>query len=112
VEAEEFSWRRSGPAYAGDFGAAVNGHWSPLYPVILATFIAAFQSDSFLEFSIVRGVDFIIFLTTISAFQAFLTRLANHCYGKVNGASEFHYLLSRPQLFLIGYVLLAWGASV
>src|SRR5262245_1876225 len=94
---------------AGDLGAAVNGHWSPLYPAILATFIDPFQSTTFLEFSIVRGVNFLIFLVAIVTFHAFLTRLLNLCYGELNAESRAGYLLSRSQFFLIGYAVLAWS---
>src|SRR5580704_656870 len=50
----------------GDLQHAVNGHWSPLYPAVLAVFIGPFQSNSLLEFSVVRGVNFLIFLATIA----------------------------------------------
>src|SRR6478672_12033000 len=46
---------------SGDFSSAVSGHFSPLYPIILAAFIWPFQTDSLLEFSAVRVANFLIF---------------------------------------------------
>ena len=72
----------------GNLQHAVNGHWSPLYPTILAIFIWPFQSNSLLEFSMVRGVNFLIFVTTIALFQMFLSRLLDHYYGRVGTTPE------------------------
>jgi hypothetical protein len=93
----------------GDLQHAVNGQWSPLYPAVLAAFIRPFQSDSLLEFSVIRAVNFLIMLTTIALFHAFLTRLLDHCYERPDTLPESSPLLSRAQFSIVAYALLAWG---
>jgi len=94
---------------AGDLQHAVNGQWSPLYPILLAPFIGPFQTNAFVEFSMVRGVNFLIFLATIALFHSLLIRLLAHCYGKAGAASAPFPLLSRSQFTIAAYALLAWG---
>jgi hypothetical protein len=93
----------------GDLQHAVNGQWSPLYPAMLALFIGPFQSNSFFEFSMVRGLSFLIFLGTVALFHSFLVRFLGHCCGKVSAATAPAPLLSRRQFTIAAYALLAWG---
>jgi hypothetical protein len=92
----------------GDFQHAINGQWSPLYPIVLAVFIGPFQSDSFLEFSAVRGLNFLIFLGTVALFHLFLAKFLRRFYGETSVAPESS-LLSKWQFFFVGYGLLAWS---
>jgi hypothetical protein len=93
----------------GDIQAAVNGQWSPLYPAVLAVFIRPFQSNSFFEFSMVRGVNFLIFVTTMALFHAFLIRLLDHCYERIGATPESSPLFPRSQFSIVAYALFAWG---
>jgi hypothetical protein len=93
----------------GDLQQAANGQWSPLYPAVLAVFIRPFQSDSLLEFSMVRGVNFLIFVATIALFHMFLIRFLDHCDERPGARPESSPLFSRSQFSIAGYILLAWG---
>jgi hypothetical protein len=93
----------------GDLQYAVNGQWSPLYPVVLAVFIQPFQSDSLLEFSMIRGVNFLIFVTTVALFHLFLNRFLDLCYGRFGATPESSPLFSRLQFSIVAYALLAWA---
>jgi hypothetical protein len=93
----------------GDFGYAVNGHFSPLYPVILALFIWPFQFDSLLEFSVVRAINFLIFIFTILAFQAFLSRFLDHYRRQFGFTSDSSPALSSNQFTVVAYIILAWS---
>jgi hypothetical protein len=93
----------------GDLQQAVNGQWSPLYPAVLSVFIRAFQSNPRLEFSMVRGANFLIFVATIVLFRIFLTRCLDHYYERIDAAPESSPLFSRLQFSIVGYVLFAWG---
>jgi hypothetical protein len=92
-----------------DLQYAINGQWNPLYPAVLAVFIGPFQSDSLLEFSIIRGVNFLIFATTIALFHVFITRFFDFYYQRAGAAPESLSLYSRSQFSIVAYVLLAWG---
>ncbi len=93
----------------GDIHHAVNGQWSPLYPAVLAVFIRPFQSDSLLEFSMIRGANFLIFVTTLALFHLFLTRFLHLCYERFGATTESSPLFSRSQFSIVAYALLAWG---
>ena len=93
----------------GDLRAAVNGHWSPLYPAILAVAIRWFEPNSFVEFSIARGVNFLIFLGTLWLFHIFLMRFLDHCYEKVGFSSQSRPAFSRSLFAILAYGLFAWG---
>jgi hypothetical protein len=93
----------------GDIQHAVNGQWSPLYPAVLAIFIRPFQSDSPLEFSMIRGANFLIFVTTLALFHLFLTRFLRLCYERFGATTESSPLFSRSQFSIVAYALLAWG---
>lgn len=93
----------------GDIQHAVNGQWSPLYPAVLAVFIRPFQSDSLLEFSMIRGANFLIFVTTLALFHLFLTRFLRLCYDRFGATTESSPLFSRSQFSIVAYALLAWG---
>jgi hypothetical protein len=94
---------------SGDILQAVNGQWSPLYPVLLAIFIKPFQSDSLLEFSMIRGVNFLIFLATLTLFYLFLNRLVDVYYKRFGATTESLPLFSRSQFSVVAYGFLAWG---
>jgi hypothetical protein len=57
----------------GDFWSAVNGHYGPLYPILVAVVTSPFQSDTGLEFTAVRVLNFLIFVITLGTFQIFFS---------------------------------------
>jgi hypothetical protein len=64
-EADSVSYMDMAKGVAGGQpGAAINGYWSPLYPLILSLFIHFAEPDMTKEFAIVRVVNFLIFLVT------------------------------------------------
>lgn len=93
----------------GDLQQAVNGQWSPLYPIVLAVFIKPFQSDSVLEFSMIRGANFLIFVGTLALFQLFLTRFLDLYFKRLGPTTESSPLFSRSQFTIVACALLAWG---
>jgi hypothetical protein len=93
----------------GDFDYAVNGHFSPLYPAILALFIRPFQSNSVLEFSAVRATNFLIFVISIGLFHFFLNRFLDQFYRKFGPTPDSSPPLTRAQFTIVGYILFAWA---
>jgi hypothetical protein len=94
---------------SGDLDYAINGHFSPLYPAILAIFIRPFQSDALLEFSAVRVINFLIFATTMVLFQIFLFRFLGQYDRRFGPTPDSSPLMSRYQFTLVSYVILAWS---
>lgn len=94
---------------SGDFSSAVSGHFSPLYPIILAAFIWPFQTDSLLEFSAVRVANFLIFGVALLVFYLFLKKFRSIYFRQFAPVSDFKPLLSPLQFTIIAYTLFAWG---
>jgi hypothetical protein len=93
----------------GDPSYAVNGHFSPLYPIVLSLFIWPFQSDSFVEFCAVRAVNFLIFVGVIFIFRAFLARFFDQYYRHFGSTTNLEHSLSRSHFTAIAFIILAWG---
>jgi hypothetical protein len=93
---------------AGDYTAVVNGHWSPLYPVILAVFIRPFQSDSTGEFAAVRVVDFLIFAVALACFYQFVGIFFESYYKRYERRQGRLPLLSETQFHILAYALFLW----
>jgi hypothetical protein len=60
---------------AGRFMDAVNPHWSPGYPYLLALWLSPFSSGSAWESTAVHVLNGILFLGALAAFEFFLTEL-------------------------------------
>jgi len=56
----------------GDFHAALNSLWSPLYPWLIAAIFAVARPDPFSEFASVHFLNFLIYLASIAAFLFFI----------------------------------------
>ena len=93
----------------GDFWSAVNGHYGPLYPILVAVVTSPFQSDTGLEFTAVRVLNFLIFVITLGTFQIFLTRFLDLYFGELSAESESAPPMSRSQFALIAYAIFSWG---
>jgi hypothetical protein len=63
-------------AYArGDYAAAVNSYWSPLYSWILGAALAVLRPSPYWECAAVHAVNFGIFLVALAGFEFLLTEL-------------------------------------
>ncbi len=68
-----------GDAYLrGDWNAAINGLWSPLYSWILALAMLLFKPSIYWEFPLVHVVNFVIYLVALASFQFFLHELVRY----------------------------------
>jgi len=54
---------------AGNWSAAANAYWSPLYPWLLAAALAALRPAPYWEFAVVHLVNFAIYLGALAAFD-------------------------------------------
>ena len=64
---------------AGNFDFAVNGHFSPLYPALLALSLRLVPSSAIAEFWVVRGVNVLIFVGALALFHVFMSRFLERC---------------------------------
>ncbi len=61
--------------WRGDWHAALNGLWSPLYGVLLGGVLRVVRPGLFWEFPVVHAVNFAIYAAALFCFDAFLRRL-------------------------------------
>jgi hypothetical protein len=62
----------AGACARGDWSAALNPYWSPLYPWLLGAALAVLRPDAYWECAVVHGVNLAIFLAALAAFEALL----------------------------------------
>lgn len=62
----------------GDWNAAINAYWSPLYSWLLAVLNLILQPSSYWEFPLVKLANFLIYLGALGTFEFFLRELLAH----------------------------------
>ena len=50
---------------------AINGHWSPGYPVLISLFLRLFRPNAYWEFPLVHAINLLIFAGTLACFQMY-----------------------------------------
>jgi hypothetical protein len=58
-----------------DWNNALNAYWSPLYSWLLASLQWAFRAPPYWESTLLHGLNFLIFVCSLAAFEFFFTRL-------------------------------------
>jgi hypothetical protein len=112
---------------SGQFGALINGYWSPGYPAIVSVALRIFRPVPQYEFQIVHLVNFCIFLGVFGAFEFFfkswmrslVSSMAAETEKILTAFSFFIFLwsvceyegvgLNTPDLTVCGIVFLAAG---
>lgn len=94
----------------GDWGAALNAYWSPLYPCLLALALGILKPDARLEFPVVHLVNFFVFALTLAAFHFFLTGLIRFLRARQASGERPVVTLSDSSWLLLGYALFLWSA--
>lgn len=59
----------------GDWAAAVNAHWSPLYPWILGVALFLSKPSAYWEFPVVHAVGFAVYVATLGCFRFLMSEL-------------------------------------
>jgi len=96
----------------GNWRAAVNGYWSPLYPCLLAAGRLLFRPSAYWEFAVVHLVNFFIFLGAAAAFQFFLSSLVGYVRRRNQAAETSQAAKPLPEwaLLSLGYSLFLWSS--
>ncbi|MEO8592837.1 MAG: hypothetical protein ABI759_05920 [Candidatus Solibacter sp.] len=84
----------------GDWSGAVNGYWSPLYPLLLAVGRSIITPAPQSEFAVLHLVNFAIYLFALTAFE-FLLRSILACRGRFRKLPDWLLLIA-------GYCLFCW----
>jgi len=103
------SYLEVGDAYLrGDWRAAVNGYWSPLYSLALATAkLVASRRNPVDDFLLAHGVMVLIFAGTFACFERFLARLLRFREQTTGGEAG---PAPKRALLLIAYAAFLWSS--
>lgn len=92
----------------GDFAAALNSYWSPLYSWVIALFFFVLRPDSYWEFPVLHLVNFIIYAFALLCYEVFLKQLSE--YRRDSGCDavpdDALWLVAYP-LFLLTFTALS-----
>jgi hypothetical protein len=99
-----------GDAYLrGDWDAAINGVWSPIYGVLIAAVVRISDASMWWEFPTVQITNFAIYILALLSFEFFWTRLTLRYYG--DRADREGCILFPPAVWLaLGYSLFIWSS--
>jgi hypothetical protein len=103
------SYLEVGEAYLrGDWSAAINGYWSPLYSWVLVGVMALFETPPQGDFAMMHLVDFLIFLCSLACFHFYLIGLIRYQGSKAPAISGDP--LPDGIWIVLGYTLFLWSA--
>jgi 4-amino-4-deoxy-L-arabinose transferase-like glycosyltransferase len=83
----------------GQWMAAINGYWSPLYPLVLALALVLAKPAACYEFAIVHAANFVVYLFALASFDFLIQRLVL----RTRRAQPAWLLLAA------GYAVAVWG---
>ncbi len=88
-----------------DWGMAINGYWSPLYPLLLGLTLRIAKPSAYFQFTVVHLVNFAIYAFAFACFDFFLSSLlADRALNDGGGPS---HELPRWLFFALGYLAFA-----
>lgn len=93
----------------GDWPHAINGHWSPLYPWVLALAFAVVRPEARWAFPLVHAVNVGLFLTALAAFDFFLRQVLIYRTTASPDRSEGRPV-SDLVLVAVGYLIFIWSS--
>jgi len=116
-----FIWP-DGPSYldiadnylSGNWDAAINACWSPLYSWILGAALFVFQPSPYQELLLVKSVNFTIYLLTLVSFDFFLSQLMVYAKNHQKLKEGKSALFEKPDWMWIsiGYTIFIWSSVV
>ena len=93
-----------------DLAAAVNGHWAPLYPIVLGFVDALLDPSAAWEFQVVQLANFLVYLLALGALNLLLLELIgrdrrlSERQGRQAGVPVWAYLV-------IGHAMFVWATT-
>ncbi|HEY3455136.1 MAG TPA: hypothetical protein VGK64_11080 [Bryobacteraceae bacterium] len=101
----------------GDWSAAINGYWSPLYPLLLAAGLWIVKPAPMHEFALVHATNWLIFVGAFAGFDFFLRRIASSWVTRIAGYSVAIWALLElvttagvsPDMLVAAFVFWAMG---
>jgi len=102
-----------GDAYfRGDWKAAINAYWSPMYSWCLGLALYLFRPSISWEFITLHIVNFVIYVAALLSFRFFLRSVLRSLRKDASTGSDALVPLSETALLRVGYSLFLWGSMV
>jgi hypothetical protein len=93
----------------GDWKAAVNGVWSPLYPLVQGVALRIVHPSSYSQFTVVHLVNFLIYVFALVGFDFFLRATVAEL-PRVGGVDGETSRLPKWAVFALGYAVFLWSS--
>jgi hypothetical protein len=94
--------------FSGNFTAAINGHWSPMYSWLLGAFLRMLHATPRSEYAAVHLFNFLVFGLALIAFGHFLSSFLAYLQQKCGQQTTDTFLPSA--ILVLGYIGFAWTA--
>ncbi|MGH7544379.1 MAG: hypothetical protein ACREK7_10625 [Gemmatimonadota bacterium] len=105
------SYLQLGEAYLrGDWGAAINRYWSPLYGLVLALVLHVVRPVPRWELPLIHAVNFGIFLLCLGGFAFFWRELVRHRLVGPRASAAGEVTFPRSAWIVLGFALFAWSS--
>ena len=98
----------------GNWGAAINACWSPLYSWVLGIALYIFKPSPYWELYLVKSVNFAIYFFALISFDFFLNHIIEYSKNSENKKEEINNILKKPDWVWIslGYTIFIWSSIV
>ena len=107
------SYLDMGDAYLrGDWEMAINGYWSPLYPILLGLAMRALRPSPYWEFAVAHLVNLFVYLWALSSFSFFLGELIRYHRHRERLAGDGWMSLPGWAWLVLGYTLFIWTSQM
>jgi hypothetical protein len=93
----------------GDWKMALNGVWSPLYPLLQGLALRIFKPSSYSQFTVVHFVNFLIYLFALGCFD-FLLRVAVADRPRAGDLASGTSPFPKWAVFAVGYAIFLWAS--
>ena len=95
---------------AGDWSAAINAYWSPLYSWLLAAATLLVRPSGYWEFTVVHLMNFAVYALTLAAFEFLLTQMLRARRERALQHGQAFDASDEWPWRLLGYSLFVWSA--
>ena len=100
-----------GDAYfRGEWNTAINAQWSPIYSWLLGSALYVFKPSPYWEFSVVKLVNFLIYLFAIVCFEFFLSELRLYYLQSFQDSPNKSFKIPEWAWVVLGYTLFIWSS--
>lgn len=115
MNADGISYLSLGELYSqGEWSSAVNGYWSPAYPLALGLVRLVVGTAERWEAPVAHGLNFVLFLASLACFRFFVNQMQRaQCRARA-GLETTNFLIdfTKPAVSLVAHAMFLWSGLV